>query len=68
MPSLAQKFSSNIRRARALKKLSQDALAQKADVSVSYVSMLERGLRSPPLETVEAFARALRVPATELLA
>jgi transcriptional regulator with XRE-family HTH domain len=34
---------------------------------VSYVSMLERGLRVPPLETLEALAKALGVPPLDLL-
>jgi len=37
-------------------------------ISVSYVSMLERGQRSPPLETIEKMAKALGVPAASLLA
>jgi len=38
-----------------------------AGVSVSYISMLERGQRSPPLEMLEALAKALRVSPLELL-
>jgi transcriptional regulator with XRE-family HTH domain len=36
-------------------------------ISVSYVSMLERGQRSPPLETIEALAEALGVRPVALL-
>ena len=36
-------------------------------LSVAYVSMLERGLRSPPLETIEKMARALKVTPVSLL-
>jgi len=65
--SLKEAVATNLKKTRTKKKLSQDALATKAGVSVSYVSMLERGQRSPPLDTLESLAKALEVPATALL-
>ncbi len=65
---LLTRFASNVRRLREKKKLSQKSLADKVGISVSYVSMLERGQRSPPLETIEKMAKALGVPAASLLA
>jgi transcriptional regulator with XRE-family HTH domain len=64
---LLDRFASNVRRFRAKKKLSQKALAERIGISVSYVSMLERGQRSPPLETIEKLAKALGVPPGTLL-
>jgi transcriptional regulator with XRE-family HTH domain len=64
---LLGRFAANVRRLRAKKKLSQKALADKVGISVSYVSMLERGQRSPPLETIEKLAPALGVPPATLL-
>jgi transcriptional regulator with XRE-family HTH domain len=64
---LLTRFASNVRRIRSKKKLSQKALADKVGISVSYVSMLERGQRSPPLETIEKVAKALSVPPATLL-
>lgn len=64
---LLTRFAGNVRRLRARKKLSQKALADKVGISVSYVSMLERGQRSPPLETVEKMAKALGVTPANLL-
>ena len=66
--NLLDRFASNIRRLRSQKHLSQKALADSVGISVSYVSMLERGQRSPPLETIEKMARALRVTPAALLA
>ncbi|MEI7705281.1 MAG: helix-turn-helix transcriptional regulator [Deltaproteobacteria bacterium] len=66
--NLLTRFATNVRRLREKKKLSQKALADKVGISVSYVSMLERGQRSPPLETIEKMAKALGVPAASLLA
>lgn len=48
-------------------KLSQEALARAADLSVSYISMLERGQRSPPLATLAVLARVLKVEPAYLL-
>jgi transcriptional regulator with XRE-family HTH domain len=67
MASLADKFSGNLRSERMRRKLSQEALAHKAGLSVSYISMLERGQRTPPLETLEQLAKALSVNPLNLL-
>ena len=66
--SLAKTVAQNLYSARTSRKLSQAALAKAAGVSVSYISMLERGQRSPPLETLEALGKALRVSPLSLVA
>ncbi len=65
--ALGQIVAENLRAVRTSKKLSQEAVAVKAHLSVSYISMLERGERTPPLDTLETLAKALAVPALELL-
>jgi len=65
--TLLDRFAGTVRRLRAKKGVSQKALADTIGISVSYVSMLERGQRSPPLETIEKVARALKVPPAALL-
>ena len=62
MARLADKFANNLKSERLRRRLSQEALASKARLSVSYIAMLERGQRSPPLETVEGLAKALSLP------
>lgn len=57
----------NLRHERTRQRLTQTDLAEKAGLSVSYVSMLERGLRNPPLETLDMLAKALRVDPLSLL-
>lgn len=64
---LADTFAANLKLNRLRKKLSQLDLAAKSGLSVSYISMLERGQRSPPLETIEVVARALDLPPVSLL-
>jgi transcriptional regulator with XRE-family HTH domain len=65
--SLTEIVARNLQAARAQRKLTQSALARKAKVSISYVSMLERGERTPPLETLEVMAKALSVSPLALL-
>ncbi|HET9552221.1 MAG TPA: helix-turn-helix transcriptional regulator [Anaeromyxobacteraceae bacterium] len=64
--SLSDTVASNIKLLREQRNLSQQALARKARISVSYVSMLERGARTPPLDTVEVLAKALGVAPLDL--
>jgi transcriptional regulator with XRE-family HTH domain len=65
--SLVTKFATNVRRLRSKKQLSQKALADRIGISVSYVSMLERGQRSPPLDMLEQVAKALGATPISLL-
>jgi len=65
--SLLDVFAANVRALRGKKQLTQEALARKVGISVSYISMLERGQRSPPLETLGNIAAAFGVPPCDLL-
>lgn len=47
--------------------LTQAVLAQRARLSTGYVSLIERGLANPRLETVAALADALEASPVELL-
>lgn len=51
-----------IQLARTKRKLSQTELAKRANISVSYLSLLERSKRDPPLSTLRQVANALRMP------
>lgn len=51
-----------IQLSRSKRKLSQAALAKRAGISVSYLSLLERSLRDPPLSTLQKIAAALNMP------
>ena len=65
--TLGQLVAENLRAMRLQRKLAQESLAEKAGLSVSYISMLERGQRSPPLDTLEGLAKALGVSPLALL-
>ncbi len=51
-----------IRTLRRQRGLTQEDLAEAVDLSVAYMSLIERGGRNPPFTTVVAIAHALHVP------
>jgi transcriptional regulator with XRE-family HTH domain len=67
MPSLATIVAANISALRQRRNLTQKRLADASGVSVSYISMLERGNRTPPLQTLEKLAGPLKVEPWMLL-
>lgn len=56
-----RQFGLNVARAREKLGLSQDKLAEKADIDRTYLSGIERGVRNPGIRTVLRLARALNV-------
>ncbi|MGI8480756.1 MAG: helix-turn-helix domain-containing protein [Chthoniobacterales bacterium] len=61
------KFGKNVRQRREAIGLSQEALAEKADLDRTYVSGIERGVRNPTILSAARVAAALKVPLAELL-
>lgn len=56
-----------IRRKRLEKSWRQEDLAEKTDLSIAYIGMIERGEKIPRLETFVHIANVLEVSADELL-
>lgn len=52
---------------RSAKKLSLETLAERAELSQSYLSMIESGKREPTLSSIQKIASALGVPMPILL-
>jgi transcriptional regulator with XRE-family HTH domain len=65
--TLRQIFASNLRRIRTDRGLSQEALADLAEIDRTYVSALERQVYSVSVDTIEKLAKVLEVKPTELL-
>jgi transcriptional regulator with XRE-family HTH domain len=57
--ALAREIGERIRTLRLSRNLTQEQLAESADISVSFLSMIERGERTPHLVTLQALATAL---------
>jgi len=56
-----------IKLCRMQKNLSQSDLAKLADISISYLSLLERGKRDPNFSTVIRITQGLQIPLTLLI-
>lgn len=63
----AQHFGRIIRRRRLRAKMSQETLAAEAMCHPTYISLVERGLRNPSLDTILKLAGALDCPAWKLV-
>lgn len=59
MSAIREKFGENLRRQRDRAGLTQDALARSCEVTRGEISLLERSLRMPRLDTVVHLARGL---------
>ena len=61
------RFAINLRAARKAKGLSQEELADKADLHRTYVGSVERGERNVSIDNIERLAAALNLDVIELL-
>jgi transcriptional regulator with XRE-family HTH domain len=64
---IAARFATNLRRLRRESELSQESLAIRTDLHRSEVSLLERGLRMPRLDTIVRLVATLGVSADRLM-
>jgi transcriptional regulator with XRE-family HTH domain len=60
-------FAANLIKRRKRARMSQEELADAADIHRTHVSLLERGRREPRLGTIVKLARALKVSPSRLL-
>ncbi|HEX9722042.1 MAG TPA: helix-turn-helix transcriptional regulator [Candidatus Paceibacterota bacterium] len=67
MKKEVREFSRRIREIRLKKNLSQGDVARILGVHRTYISGLERGARTPSLLTIHKIAKALGVPAKEIV-
>jgi transcriptional regulator with XRE-family HTH domain len=63
----SEQFGKNLRRLRLARGLSQEALAHQAGFHPTEISRLERAVRDPRLSTIVKIAKALDVPAADLV-
>lgn len=64
---IRKKFGTRLFQLRIEAGLTQARLADKSDLSVDLISRIERGERSPSLESIEKIAMALNVNPSQLL-
>jgi transcriptional regulator with XRE-family HTH domain len=61
------RFAANMRRIRKSKELTQEKVAELADLHPNYISSVERGERNISICNIEKIARALGVTMAELV-
>ncbi len=66
MASLRKKFGQHLRTIRVQRRMTQEQFAETLDVSVDFLSLMERGVNAPSFETLERMAKRLRVSVAEL--
>lgn len=65
---LSLTFGKLIRKHRLALRLSQETLAEKAEVHPTYIGLLERGLRTPGLDVANRIAHALGKKLSDIIA
>ena len=66
MASLRKDFGARLRSIRSERKLTQEQFAERMEISVDFLSLIERGINAPSFETIEQMAKRLRVPVKAL--
>lgn len=65
---LPDSFAKIVERSRKAKAISRASLATRAGLHQTYIGLMERGKRTPNLETAQSIAEALGLPLSELIA
>ena len=64
---LSDAFAQSVQRYREAKGISRARLAEMAGLHQTYIGLLERGKRSPNLDTAQAISKALGQPLSHLI-
>jgi transcriptional regulator with XRE-family HTH domain len=64
---MAKSFAAVLRKHRKEKGLTQEVLAEKADIASKMVSLIERGERNPSLNLADSIARGLEIPLAQMI-
>jgi transcriptional regulator with XRE-family HTH domain len=66
LSALREKFGNRIKTIRLARSMSQEQFAELLEISVDFLSLIERGINAPSFENLEVFAALLGVPVHEL--
>jgi transcriptional regulator with XRE-family HTH domain len=64
---IAKQFGKNVRKYRVVRKLSQEELANRAELHRTQITLIESGKRCPRLDTIYKLATALNIKPEKLL-
>ena len=62
MATLRKQFGKKLRTIRKQRDLTQEQFAEVLDISVDFLSLIERGLNAPSFESIESFSIILGMP------
>ena len=62
MATLRKQFGKKLRSIRKRRGMTQQQFAELLDISIDFVSLVERGLSAPSFESIEAFSIILGIP------
>ena len=65
--SISKSFGLAVRKRRVSSGLSQEKLAERAQLHPTYIGMVERGIRNPTLDASARIAKALKVGLPQLI-
>lgn len=66
-PALLKRFGSNLRKERLKRNLSQETVANKAQISRNFMGMVERGERNITITNVDSIAKAMGMDRADLM-
>ena len=66
MSALREKFGNRIKTIRLGRSMSQEQFAELLEISVDFLSLIERGINAPSFENLEVFSTQLDIPVHEL--
>ena len=66
MASLREKFGNRLKAIRLSRKMSQEQFAELLEISVDFLSLIERGINAPSFENLDVFSAQLGIPVSEL--
>ncbi len=66
MPTLRQKFGQRILGIRRQRGMTQERFAELLDISVDFLSLIERGINAPSFETLEKMGKRLKMEPRDL--
>jgi transcriptional regulator with XRE-family HTH domain len=64
--TLREKFGRHLRQIRAQRRMTQEQFAETLDISVDFLSLIERGRNAPSFETLDKIAKRLKVSVADL--
>jgi transcriptional regulator with XRE-family HTH domain len=66
MPTLRTRFGKRLRALRRKRDFTQERFAEIAEISVDFLSLVERGINGPSFDTLDRMAKALRLQVMDL--